>query len=421
MSNPHDYMIGWICSINAEFVAASSFLDEVHEIPASQAQTDYNVYTLGRVGNHNVVIATSLHEKHGATSAASVAGGMLRAFPNIRIVLLVGVGGGIPSSQHDIRLGDIVVSNPSNDKAGMIDYEYDSAIQGQILTETGRLDPPQAILRMAMATLDGLYTAYGSHLKNNIAKTLEKQPHLQNEYSRPSEDRDGLFTPEYNHRGSTCSCSQLCDDEQTSLVLRQPRAKPKDDLAVHYGLIASADQPMRDSRVRDKLAAEESVLCFETGAAGLLQHFPCLVIRGISSYSDSHNNQEWQGYAAMAAAAYAKDLLLHISPQKVEVERKINDVLSSNLSHQTCARDKCLCDVGSRQVAKEQRDGGKEQIEVPISLTRSKLPKEYQDCHRIFQLTAGSDTSYEWHKDRVGKGQKAHVCGSLSMTCFGNG
>ncbi len=33
------------------------------------------------------------------------------------------------------------------------------------------------------------------------------------------------------------------------------------------------------------------------------------------------------GYAAMAAAAYAKDLLFHIAPNKVEVERKITDIL----------------------------------------------------------------------------------------------
>jgi hypothetical protein len=44
-------------------------------------------------------------------------------------------------------------------------------------------------------------------------------------------------------------------------------------------------------------------------AAGIMNHFPCLVIRGICDYSDSHKNKRWQGHAAMAAAAYAKDLL----------------------------------------------------------------------------------------------------------------
>ena len=56
---------------------------------------------------------------------------------------------------------------------------------------------------------------------------------------------------------------------------------------------------MKDALFRDTLVAEKDVLCFEMEAAGLMNHFPCLVIRGICDYSDSHKNKEWQGYAAM--------------------------------------------------------------------------------------------------------------------------
>jgi hypothetical protein len=59
-----------------------------------------------------------------------------------------------------------------------------------------------------------------------------------------------------------------------------------------------------------------------------MNSFPCLVIRGIYNYSDSHNSNDWQGYAAMAAAAYAKDILNAIPPSKVEEEeRKLMDVV----------------------------------------------------------------------------------------------
>jgi nucleoside phosphorylase len=85
---------------------------------------------------------------------------------------------------------------------------------------------------------------------------------------------------------------------------------------------------MKDAFVRDKLTAEKDVLCFEMEAAGLMNHFPSLVIRGICNYSDSHKNKEWQGYAAMAAVAYAKDLLGRISSNRVEVEKRIGDILS---------------------------------------------------------------------------------------------
>jgi nucleoside phosphorylase len=85
---------------------------------------------------------------------------------------------------------------------------------------------------------------------------------------------------------------------------------------------------MKDALVRDTLAAEKDVLCFEMEAAGLMNQFPCLVIRGVCDYSDSHKNKEWQGYAAMAAAAYTKDLLYRIPPNKVEAEKRIGELLS---------------------------------------------------------------------------------------------
>ena len=86
---------------------------------------------------------------------------------------------------------------------------------------------------------------------------------------------------------------------------------------------------MKDALIRDKLAEENGVLCFEMEAAGLMNHFPCLVIRGICDYSDTHKNKEWQGYAAMAAAAYAKNILYRIAPNKVNAEKRITDVLLS--------------------------------------------------------------------------------------------
>lgn len=60
-----------------------------------------------------------------------------------------------------------------------------------------------------------------------------------------------------------------------------------------------------------------------------MNHFPCMVIRGICDYADTHKNKEWQVFAAMAAAAYARDLLCRIVPSDVAAEKKILDVLQS--------------------------------------------------------------------------------------------
>ena len=50
---------------------------------------------------------------------------------------------------------------------------------------------------------------------------------------------------------------------------------------------------LRDVVIRDCLAEELHILCVEIEAAGLMDNFPCLVIRGICDYADSHKNKRW--------------------------------------------------------------------------------------------------------------------------------
>ena len=66
---------------------------------------------------------------------------------------------------------------------------------------------------------------------------------------------------------------------------------------------------MKDGPTRDKIARQAGILCFEMEAAGFVYSFPCLAIRGICDYADSHKNNHWQRYAAAVAAAYARELL----------------------------------------------------------------------------------------------------------------
>jgi nucleoside phosphorylase len=328
MSNPKDYTVGWISAISTEYVAAQAFLEEKHDGPEYVSPNDNNDYILGRVGKHNVVIAVLPDGEYGIASAASVAKDMLHSFPNVRIGLMVGIGGGAPSSKHDIRLGDIVVSAPCDGKGGVFQYDFGKTIQDQSFRTTGFLDQPPSVLRAAMSGLKAQYESEGHQIDEAISGIIEKKPRLRKKYSRPDRSSDKLYQSRVTHPAiDDASCTAVCGDNPSSLVLRPERAKEDDNPAIHYGLIASANQLMKDAFVRDRLAAEKGVLCFEMEAAGLMNRFPCLVIRGICDYSDSHKNKEWQGYAAMAAAAYAKDLLCRIPPNKVEAEKHISKIL----------------------------------------------------------------------------------------------
>ena len=319
-----DYAVGWICAISTEYVAAQAFLDEKHGQPKHVSDNDNNDYTLGKIGKHNVVIAVLPDGEYGIASAAIVARDMLHSFPNIRIGLMVGIGGGAPTRKYDIRLGDIVVSIPRDGKSGVFQYDFGKMIQDQSFRLTGFLNQPPQVLRGAVSGLRTQYEINGHQLEEAINSILEGHSRLRKKYQRPDPSSDRLYQSRVTHPlNSEVSCVEVCGDNLSQLVLRSPRSEGEDNPEIHYGLVASANQLMKDALVRDKLAAENDILCFEMEAAGLMNHFPCLVIRGICDYSDSHKNKEWQGYAAMAAAAYTKDLLYRIAPKKVKAQKSI--------------------------------------------------------------------------------------------------
>ena len=112
----NDYTVGWICALQAELAASQAMLDEEHP-DLLQAENDTNTYTLGRIGQHNVVLACLPSGTTGISAAATAARDLLRSFPKVRFGLMVGVGGGAPNNpsddpRQDIRLGDVIVSNP---------------------------------------------------------------------------------------------------------------------------------------------------------------------------------------------------------------------------------------------------------------------------------------------------------------------
>jgi nucleoside phosphorylase len=127
---------------------------------------------------------------------------------------------------------------------------------------------------------------------------------MAKDFKRPSSKYDELFDADYEHQKTGKDCK---DCDRSHLLIRRHRTTA--DPIVHYGIIGSANQLMRNAVIRDRLRQEIGIICFEMEAAGLMNTVPCLVIRGICDYSDTHKNKRWQAYAAATAAAYAKELL----------------------------------------------------------------------------------------------------------------
>ena len=124
----NDYTVGWVCALPVELAAAQEMLDEEHpDLQRDPADNDENLYVLGSMSGHNVAIMCLPAGRIGNNPAAAVAMQMRATFKAIRFGLMVGIGGGMPSAEADVRLGDVVVSQPHGMFAGLVQYDAGKA------------------------------------------------------------------------------------------------------------------------------------------------------------------------------------------------------------------------------------------------------------------------------------------------------
>ncbi len=290
-----------------EMSAVRYMLDKEHARLPRQGD-DPNIYVFGSLSGQNVVLAC-LPGNQGKSSAAIVATNLARTFPYIKLQFLVGIGGGVPSNKHDIRLGDVVISMPEGQYGGVVQYDLGKDTAGDFVLK-GFLWPPPPLLRSAVEMMRSDHMISENKTDEFLSAMLQKGPGLKS-YGRPTAEPDILFEADYPHAFKRPTCDN-CDKSRA--INRLPRKSEVPE--IHYGLIASGDRVMRSAAKRNRTVGEiGDILCFEMEAAGLMTEFSSIVIRGISDYADSHKNDGWQYYAAAAAAACTKELLSYIDPE----------------------------------------------------------------------------------------------------------
>ncbi|KAI8715244.1 hypothetical protein NCS52_01031700 [Fusarium sp. LHS14.1] len=293
LHSPDLYTIAWIALLLIELAAAKSLLDERHEAPEefNQSESDTNSYTWGRAGAHNIVIASLPAGVTGTVSAATTASNMVSSLPHLRIGLLVGIGGGIPRLDRgrDIRLGDVVISQPDGSTGGVIQYDLGKAGLDGTWERIGSLNMPPLVLLHALASLKSEHEIAPSRVPDFPGGMLTANPRMATPnnnapgYIHQGIGHDKLFNATSRHDGGD-SCDR-CDGS----CLVERKARGTTDPAFHYGI----------------------------------------VIRGISDYADSHKNDRWQRYAAATAVAYAKELVGFIPVRSLQATKRVADVLRS--------------------------------------------------------------------------------------------
>ncbi|KAH0429060.1 hypothetical protein CcaCcLH18_08687 [Colletotrichum camelliae] len=303
-------------------------LDTQHtRIPNMQPSSDTNAYTLGSIGKHNIVIACLPKGRLGTVSAANVATHMITTFPSIKIGLMVGIGGGIPSNK--VRLGDVVVSTPTGRHPGVVQWDIGKTKEGGMFERTGSLNNPPTFLLTALTRIESDHEMGDSKISEHLDDINRKFPKMAPKYLRSEFLRDVIFEADSKHINSVNSDEEDEYDPCSSCNKAHAIEKKPEEARIHYGLVASGNQVIKDGMFRDKLneALGGNVLCVEMEAAGLMTNFPCLVIRGICDYADSHKNKKWQEHAAAVAAAFAKEFLAYVDADMVHAEPSVHRVL----------------------------------------------------------------------------------------------
>lgn len=301
---PEDYTVAWVAALPIEVAAAYTMLDEEHTTLRGTGM-DNNSYTLGSISGHNVVIACLSNLQYGNNQATLVVSSLKTTFPSIQHCLMVGIGGGVPHTV-DIRLGDVVV--------GTRVMQYDLGKTGpEGFERTAVWKMPSQLLATTLSTLRARHELGSCELPVILEERLKQYPRFQ----RPDME-DWLYEADYPHQSQIAGCNN-CDSSRLLPRRRRDNKTPE----IHYGAIASGNQVMKDGVERDTVGRELGVLCFDMESAGVTEVIPCLPIRGICDYSDSHKSDDWQRYAAAAAAAYAREFLETLAV--VEASHSKND------------------------------------------------------------------------------------------------
>jgi len=333
------FEIAIICALRSEADAVEALFDEYWDEDGDRygkASGDTNAYTTGVVGRHNVVLAHM--PGIGKGSAASVAASLKSSFRRIKLALVVGICGGVPIGidSDEIILGDIIIST------GVLRYDFGRQLPDRFIrkdTLEDNLGRPNTEIRAFLSRLEGRRGR--KRLEANTLGYLEdlyKDADFQ-KVRYPGAIEDKLYKPTYRHKHHdqpTCAICTKCEKKEdrvceTALELSCSDLKCSDDMliqrqrlpkgtdagkaaeeqkpSIHFGLIASGDTVMKSGEDRDQIAAKEKVIAFEMEGAGVWDNFPCVVIKGVCDYADSHKNKKWQGYAAATAAACMKAFL----------------------------------------------------------------------------------------------------------------
>lgn len=325
-----ELQIGILCALPIEYDAMSHAVDEFwDEVNIGRSSADPNVYTYGRIGDVNVVLL--LLTRIGKIVAASATTHLLHTFPNLELLFVVGVCGGVPEPQpgKEILLGDVVISKT------IVQYDVENPCAQDTLGESFGMSTDK--IRSFVTSFEqnrargGLEAKAAAYLEELQSRAKGKRRAANYQY--PGAEKDRLFAPSCNcrhHYTGPRNPGELCDANRRMLcrglgcgeqqLIQRNRLSFNQNLektgrfetptpSIFIGNIGSGDTVLRSAKERHRLAKAYDLIAFEMEGAGAWDQVPSIVVKGVCDYADNYKNKEWQNFAAATAAAVSKALI----------------------------------------------------------------------------------------------------------------
>ncbi|KAH7152006.1 nucleoside phosphorylase domain-containing protein [Dactylonectria estremocensis] len=337
-----EFEIAIVFALSREYNSVSRLVDQFWETNCGRAAGDSNAYVTGRIGDFNIVLLCL--SDVGKSSAASTTACLRMIFLELKLVLLPGICGGVPSPGmgEELLLGDVVI-----DKT-VVQYDLGKRYPERFQTKDNLDDSLGRLTKNAGNFVtsfekdmerEKLEERAASHLAKIQTLALGKQ--RKTSYQYLGAIIDVLFKANYRHRhqntsqklcdecngasGAACeesrrlSCKNLgCDENE---LLQCERLKEKQDLEssglikesqasyVFVGRFGSGDTVLTSGEKRNTIAKRQGVMAFKMEGARVWDEIPCIIAKGVCDYTDSHKNDLWQDFAAAPAAGVTMALI----------------------------------------------------------------------------------------------------------------
>ncbi|RMJ03326.1 hypothetical protein CDV36_015147 [Fusarium kuroshium] len=300
----NDFEIAIVCALPLEYDAVCNLVDQFWDDDYGRAAGDPNMYTNGRVGAFNIVIV--LLSGMGKVKATSATASLRSSYPNLELALVTGICGGVPitGSGKELVLGDVVISNT------VVQYDLGRRYPNEFETKhtlSDSLGRPALHIQNLVVTFK---TSRGlQQLEGRAASHLKTLQSRQLDDDEAAKECDGGPSAVCN-ASRKLSCRELgCDVQQ-----RVSRKRLQDNQRLRVpqvlvGRLGSGDTVLKSGEDRDRIAEEHDLIAFEMEGAGAWDEIPCIIVKGICDYADSHKNKNWQNFAAATAASVAKALV----------------------------------------------------------------------------------------------------------------